>query len=129
MPIGYSTGILPVEGFEEGGVWHRDTYELFTNIHSSKLPPYYINCLIWLSNDHDSPTLIHRKSHIDGRDICDIVRDCDHEDIIKVSPKKGQVLLFDGRVVHRGGSGGDTNAIRKLVYSAAYPFWYTEPTE
>lgn len=125
FPLRYDGGILPVEGIENAGVWHRDTYEMFKNVHSTSLPAFYINCLFWINDDHNAPTLLYSKSHKDSRTIEEITQ---NKEYTIIYPKKGQLLIFDGRIVHKGDAGGKLNAIRKLVYHTIYPFWYYEPT-
>jgi hypothetical protein len=129
----HGTGILPVSMVEEGGLWHRDSYELFRNLSCTKLPPYYVTCLIYLNdkNDNDAGTLLIRGSHLDARSVKEIASDHKDEDEFIVYPKNGQVLIFDGRLVHRGVKSNYTdlklNNFRELVYITTYPFWYYEP--
>ena len=121
----YVSGILPVTGTEQAGIWHRDAYDLFNDPPPSSLPPWYITCLLWLNDDSDIPTEIIAGSHLDPRSVVDITTSAQ---IVTITPKAGQVLIMDGRLVHRGGVGTTDSAIRKMAYMTIHPFWYDEPT-
>jgi hypothetical protein len=121
----YNTGILPVTGKEEGGVWHRDSYDLFKTKHIADLPPFYLNILIYLNGDYDAGTSICPGSHLDSRSVKNI---SELSENILIKPETGKLLLIDGRLVHKGISGGEVNMSRKVIYMTIYPFWYNEPT-
>lgn len=126
VPLTYLSGILPVTGVDDSGIWHRDTYELFDTIHSTKLPPWYLVCLLYLNDESDAPTELIPASHRDSRTIDDIVASSDR---IYIRPKAGQILIMDGRTVHRGGRGHCPLATRKMMYTTIYPRWYDDPVD
>ena len=126
VPLKYVSGILPTIGTDDSGLWHRDTYELFETLHSSKLPPWYLVCLLCLNEENDAPTILIPSSHHDPRSVDAIASSADTT-MLCIRPKIGQMLIMDGRLVHRGGAGVEQTAVRKMLYTTISPSWYDDP--
>jgi len=127
IPLKYISGILPSTGADDSGIWHRDTYELFTTVHSTQLPPWYLVCLLYLNEESDAPTQLIPASHQDPRTVEEIVTTTLAP--LEIRPKSGQLLILDGRTVHRGGPGHRLLGARKILYTTIHPGWYTEPLD
>jgi len=115
------TGALPVFANEvEGGDWHRDTLPLFNDQKlNNQLPPWYYTTLIPLTDLtlENGATQFILGSH-----------KCSFEEAgklpkVQFEAKKGSVILFDGRIFHRG-MPNKSNQTRTVLYTVYSKNWY-----
>ncbi len=92
------------------GKWHKDTVELFECTQNSSLPPFYYNMMIATSdiNIDNGPTQF----------LIDNI-------IYWVPMKRGDAIIFNGEVIHRGSS-NISNQNRDLIYAIYTKSWYDE---
>jgi len=114
------TGALPVKGNEEAaGDWHRDTVPLFDPDVDYNIPPWFYTTLIPLQDLtlQNGATLFIPGSH-----------KCSYEDAknfpkIQFEAKVGSVILFDGRILHKGMPNATTTT-RTVLYTVYSKNWY-----
>jgi len=114
------TGALPVSGHEmEAGDWHRDTVPLFGDNIDFSLPTWCYTTLIPLQDltIQNGATQFIPGSH-----------KCSYEDAkkyprIQIEAKVGSVILFDGRIFHKG-MPNTTNTTRTVLYTVYHKNWY-----
>jgi hypothetical protein len=93
------------------GKWHKDTTDLFPKVlANSQLPPFYYNMLI---------------ATVDQTDANGPTQFILNEKMYWVPLKRGDALVFDGELTHRGTT-NNTAAPRDLVYAIFTPPWYAE---
>ncbi len=125
-------GAVPAVPQSDDGLWHRDIYPLFDNgeeltgsyddsIEVKIMPPFYYTLLIPLGKmtaNNGATEFIpgsHRLTYEEAKDIPRFQSD------IEV----GSVLLFDGRVFHRGRA-NQTNDSRMVLYQVYNRKWYND---
>jgi ectoine hydroxylase-related dioxygenase (phytanoyl-CoA dioxygenase family) len=116
-------GALPTHSKSAPGPWHRDTYSLFEDdALQAQLPPFYLTMLVPLVpiREGNGPTEIligsHRMTHDDAVERCE-------RRLMTADP--GDVVLFDGRCVHRGQANA-SSAERPLLYCVFHKKWYLD---
>lgn len=118
------TGGLPVEGARGPGRWHRDTYSLWeeTGASDAAMPPWYFTMVAPLTSvgRDEGMTQFRLGSHL-------VPPERVHAMPVGAPARlePGDALLFDGRVVHRGGR-CTTAASREALYCVYHKFWYTD---
>jgi hypothetical protein len=92
------------------GKFHKDTIELFETISNSQLPPFYYTMLIALSDQtiENAPTQF-------------VI----NEKIYWVPLKRGDAVVFNGELVHRG-TANITSTHRDMIYTIFTTSWYDE---
>lgn len=88
------------------GKWHRDTVPLWETINNSVLPPFYYNLLVATNEqtEFNGPTQFF---------VNDVIYWCDL--------KKGDAVLFNGEVIHRGTP--NTSSACHVIFTKP---WYNE---
>lgn len=99
------------------GKWHQDAVPLFgTGIEhewtNERLPPFYYTLLIAMTDQ----TVDNAPTHFLGED---------GNTVYWVHLKRGDAVLFDGTVWHRG-SANTTSEARDVLYVIYAPAWYAE---
>ena len=106
-----SIGVLLVDSNTfTNGIYHRDTIELFDSVPNCKLPPFYYNMLISLTDQT-----------IDNAPTQFIMDDA----IYWVPLKRGDAIVFNGELIHRG-TANITTSHRDMIYAIFTTYWYDE---
>ncbi len=125
-------GAVPAVPCSDNGPWHRDTYPLFDEgdglnenyddtIEVKMMPPFYFTMLIPLktiSPLNGSTEFIlasHKKSYAEAKDFPRL-----HSEV-----EAGSVILFDGRIFHRGRE-NQTAEPRMVLYKVYHKNWYND---
>jgi hypothetical protein len=92
------------------GLFHKDTIKLFDTITNHQLPPFYYNMLIALTEQtkENGPTQF-------------LINDT----IYWVPMKRGDVIVFNGELIHRGSANRTMNH-RDMIYAIFTTTWYDE---
>jgi ectoine hydroxylase-related dioxygenase (phytanoyl-CoA dioxygenase family) len=111
----------------DSGPWHRDTYPLFDNDEfgeiTTRLPPFYYVLLIPLVemdiNNGTTEFIIgsHKKTYQET-----ISENLEH---VQMKVPIGSVILFDGRIYHRGRE-NLTQCDRATLVQGFTKIWYTD---
>lgn len=104
------------------GKWHKDAVDLFKNGPSNEeLPPFYFNVLIALheQKEENGPTQFYW-NNAPGPSL-----GSGPGYAFWVPLKRGDAILFDGNVKHRG-TANRTGQHRDLLYATYSPNWYNE---
>jgi len=121
--ISYPGG-LPAEGSCKDGKWHRDTYSLWEEqgMADAQLPPWYLTMIAPLTHlkEADGPTQFRLGSHHMT------AAEAPQAPVAFTELAPGDVLLFDGRIVHRGGARSKHAGARHVIYSVHHKWWYTD---
>ena len=119
--VNYKFGLLPVDGIDCGGRWHRDVSELMLS------EPSYLTTFFYLNDENSSSTEFIDGSHlIINQSLMDIVNTDDQSRFV-LQPKTNQLTVFDGRIVHRGIPGTTPYTSRKLLYMTTHKKSYVDP--
>jgi hypothetical protein len=119
-------GTLPTQPHAVGGDWHRDIGEgLFGEDNDIKLPDYYFNALIPLHNNPERDAEVRNGtefllgSHRCGMDELD---KCQR---VMASGKVGDIIFFNGKLVHRG-CPNMSSVARNMVYVVYSAKWFQQ---
>ena len=123
-------GALPsysssTEGSSEFGPWHRDTYSLFgCEEMDHSLPPFYLTMIVPLQEvtEDMGPTEFVVGSHREGWVTALQTGGLEH---VLATSKRGDCLLFDGRMIHRG-TPCKSSSPRRAVYTVFHKKWYSD---
>ena len=119
-------GTLTSAGKSSEGPWHRDTYLLFDDeTIDIRLPPYYFTVLIPLVavDDQNGATEFLKGSHKQTcREALDLLQ---HQPSFQPCASPGSVIVFDGRICHRGGQ-NQTEEHRTVLYQVWTKMWYND---
>lgn len=125
-------GAVPAVPLSDNGPWHRDIYPLFDDgdgnngcyddsIETKIMPPFYYTLLIPLENItlfNGSTEFIlssHKSSYEESKTL----------PRLQVEAEAGSVILFDGRVFHRGRENQSTES-RMVLYQVYHKNWYND---
>jgi len=125
-------GTVPAVGMSDDGPWHRDLYPLFDtgedpsgkyddSIEVKIMPPIYYTVLIPLEKvtAHNGATEFISGSHrLSYEESIDRLR-------FQPDVEVGSVLLFDGRVFHRGRANQSEDP-RMVLYQVYHKKWYQD---
>lgn len=109
---------------------HRDVYPFLNTTpgvdigqHEISLPPYYFTVLIPLVEitRENGPTEFIKKSHQKGK------VDSTQAEIFAPLLSLGDIVIFDGRTLHRGGA-NHSSAERLVAYITYVANWYHDQT-
>lgn len=112
------------------GKWHKDAVDLFKDGPSNaELPPFYFNVLIALheQKEENGPTQFYWNDDAPGNDAPgnNAPGNDAPGNAFWVPLKRGDAILFDGNVKHRG-TANRTGQHRDLLYATYTPPWYNE---
>lgn len=119
-------GAVPSRTLSEVGFLHRDTYSLFDDeIVDMSLPPFYYTVLTPLADitEELGPTEIHLGSHRCGLKAAKACPTAAGYPLMA-----GDVLIFDGRCLHRG-LANKSSALRRVLYAVWHKKWYNDYSE
>ncbi|WGL59110.1 phytanoyl-CoA dioxygenase family protein [Pigmentibacter sp. JX0631] len=125
-------GVVPAIPNSDNGPWHRDIYPFFDKGEGSEdnyddsievklMPPFYYTLLIPLENinvQNGSTEFIlssHKKSF----------NECVDLPKFQTEVQAGSVLLFDGRIFHRGRENKSIDP-RMVIYKVYHKNWYND---
>eukprot|EP00931_Biecheleriopsis_adriatica_P048454 TRINITY_DN27994_c0_g1_i1.p1 TRINITY_DN27994_c0_g1~~TRINITY_DN27994_c0_g1_i1.p1 ORF type:complete len:396 (-),score=61.67 TRINITY_DN27994_c0_g1_i1:10-1122(-) len=116
-------GGLPAEGTCGPGRWHRDTYSLWDDEEmDAAILPFYFTMIAPLTRvrEEDGPTQFRLGSHLlpTGK--------VGAAPLASVELEAGDAILFDGRIVHRGGPRSKAAGARHALYTVHHKWWYTD---
>lgn len=126
----YYWGAIPSLGGSGPTDMHRDVYSILNTIEGNdlddldiNLPPYYLTVLIPLVEitDENGPTQFIKGSH--KRPVVDESR----QEIYSPLLSPGDIVMFDGRTLHRG-SANKTTEERVIAYITFVANWYHDQT-
>lgn len=126
----YYWGAIPALGGSGPTPMHRDVYPVLNVTEGNNLdkldinlPPYYFTVLIPLVEitHENGPTQFIKGSHRK------LIVDIDKEEIYAPLLKPGDLVIFDGRTMHRG-SANHTNQERVVAYITFVANWYHDQT-
>lgn len=120
-------GALPSGGHASAGHWHRDTYPLFGNDRIDiLLPPFYYTAIVPLASigPENGATEFYVGSH---RQTYGMLRAANPAltPVVPSAVEPGSLILFDGRVFHRGGT-NETDDERSVLYVTLTKKWYDD---
>ena len=123
-------GLLPSEPGNKDGHIHRDTTPLEPSDIGGEISvkfkkAFYITAITPLIEDKGSTGFILRSHRMQAQDISKALK---KSNVIPVSPalNKGDIKLFDGRIVHRGLAAPKSSTSRKAFFSIHHRDWYKE---
>lgn len=115
------------------GKWHQDAVPLFET--EIKVPPYYYTLLLALDDitpeNGATQFYLPKLAVADGDRPVQMVKattnpdNFDNHDVYWLPLKRGDAVLFEGSVWHRG-QANSTNEKRDLLYVVFAPKWYNE---
>jgi ectoine hydroxylase-related dioxygenase (phytanoyl-CoA dioxygenase family) len=123
-------GAIPSLGGSGPTIWHRDVYSLLNTTEGVNLdaldlslPPYYFTVLIPLveMTKEYGPTEFIKGSHKK------IIVDENEEEIYAPLLNPGDIVIFEGRTMHRG-LANRTNNERLIAYITFIANWYHDQT-
>lgn len=122
-----SVGALPSNAKSAPGGWHRDIYSLFENEEIDvSLPPFYMTMLVplvELSAENGATEFIlgsHRMTLAQAR-----AKTGQRPATLLAAAKPRSLILFDGRIIHRGGP-NTTQEARPVLYLTYTKRWYND---
>lgn len=117
-------GGLPAEGACGAGRWHRDIFSLWEDegTRDADLSPWYFTMIAPMTTvtQADGPTQFRLGSHRMAADKVGSAPFC------SPNVEVGDALVFDGRVVHRGGPRAKQVDARHALYCVHHKWWYQD---